>query len=174
MLPPVPAPQSKITIGMLSPILPINSPITEDEAKERLSIASQLYVKQTISLATFMEMTDFTNPKVIASIVNARPVTSSSCSSSSPSISSSSPRCPSTSSGYPCGTPGCVCQGNVIFSGAVSIPDMNSFANEFAAVFGGATPLAEKKTCPECRGTKVYVGLRKIEPCTRCNATGEI
>lgn len=28
--------------------------------------------------------------------------------------------------------------------------------------------------CPDCKGTKVYVGLNRVEPCRPCGGTGEV
>lgn len=29
-------------------------------------------------------------------------------------------------------------------------------------------------TCPVCKGTKMYVGLQSVEPCSRCGGIGEV
>lgn len=64
----------------------------------------------------------------------------------------------------------------------VPTPGHNSVSLEF--VFHDLTtnyetvdydPVIDVKiVCPDCKGTKVYVGFTKTEPCAKCNGAGEI
>jgi DnaJ-class molecular chaperone len=49
---------------------------------------------------------------------------------------------------------------------------------EFGAVFSDREPLpftlVKPSKCPDCKGTKVYIGFNKIEPCTKCKGKGTV
>ncbi len=86
----------------------------------------------------------------------------------------------STNVPKPYATGGTISAGTIVISpmaGIFSPPTSFTIPNDpfcYGGVISTEETFKPKTKCPDCKGSKVYVGLNKTEPCSACKGLGEI
>lgn len=62
--------------------------------------------------------------------------------------------------------------GNIVYGGQVGVIDWSATSLSEANI--KAQYDIKKEICPDCKGSKIYIGLNKTEPCSNCHGKGHI